>query len=77
MVEDVVLVFDEGDAEYMKDTFGARECLPAQRVLAETFDQVIANFRINEVLLPPFQVDELLLGGQVEVEEPLDEFSTL
>ena len=38
---------------------------------------MIAHLRIDEVLLPPFQVDELLLGGQVEVEEPLDELRAL
>lgn len=77
MVEDVVLIFDERDAEYMEDALGARECLAAQGVLAEPLDQVIAHLRIDEVLLPPFQVDELLLGGQVEVEEPLDELRAL
>lgn len=38
---------------------------------------MVAHLRVDEVLLTPLQVDELLLGGQVEVQESLDELGSL
>ena len=38
---------------------------------------MIANLGVNEVLLLPLQVDELLLGGQVEIQQSLDELGPL
>ena len=77
MVEDIVLVLDKGDAEDMEDALWARQRLATQGVLREPFDQMIAHLGVDEVLLAPLQVDELLLGRQVEVQEPLDELGSL
>ena len=38
---------------------------------------MVADFGVDKVLLAPFEVDELLLGWQVEVEQSLDELSPL
>ena len=38
---------------------------------------MIADFRVDKVLLLPLKVDKLLLRWQVEVQQPLDEFGPL
>ena len=68
MMENIVLILDEGDAEDVEDALGARESLAAQRVLGESLDQVVAHLRVDEVFLFPLQVDELLFRWQVKVQ---------
>ena len=61
MVEDVILVFYKSDAEDVEDALRTRQGLASQGVLTEPLDQVVAYLGIDEVLLAPLQVDELLL----------------
>ena len=77
VVEDVVLVLDEGDSKDVEDALRTREGLAAQRILREPLDQVVAHLCVDEVLLLPLQVDELLLRWQVKVQQALDELGPL
>lgn len=68
VVEDVVLILDEGDPENVEDTFWTGQGFAAERVLREPLDQMVADFRVNKVLLSPLQADKLLLRRQVEIQ---------
>jgi len=61
MVEDGVLIFNEGHTEHVEDTFGLRQSIPADLILDESFEQVVAGLCLNQVFFLPWQVDELLL----------------
>jgi hypothetical protein len=76
-MENVFLIFDESDPEHMEDTLWTRKCLSTKGVLREALDQMVADLGVYEILLAPLKTDELLLRGQVEVQKPLDELSSL
>ena len=67
VMEDVVLVLDECHAEDVENALRTRKSLAAQCILREPLDQVVAHLCVDEVLLLPLQVDELLLRWQVKV----------
>ena len=54
VMEDVILILDEGDTEDVEDALWTRESLTAQRILRQSLNQVVANLGVYEVLLFPF-----------------------
>ena len=61
MVENGVLIFNEGHTEHVEDTFGLRQSIPADLILDESFEQVVSGLCLNQVFFLPWQIDELLL----------------
>ena len=61
MMENVILVLNEGNSKHVENTLWTRQGLATKRILRQTLDQVIANFGVDKVLLAPFKIDELLL----------------
>jgi len=60
VVEDSVLVFDEGDAKHVEDPVWARKCLTANFILDKSLHQVVACFCVDQILNLPGEIDELL-----------------
>ena len=76
-MEDVVLVLNKCDSKDVEDAFRTWKGLATESVLWESFDQMVADLCIDEVLLFPLQVNKRLLRGQVEVEQTFNELGAL